>query len=84
MAKAAPRGFPYAHRTVAQVDRASRSGTSHGDFRRQLFGSLVHNIAPVVADRTPCPRCGIRVDIGCAHSAATQPTVAASEIARGC
>jgi len=21
------------------------------------------------ADRTPCPRCGVRADLGCAHSA---------------
>ena len=25
-----------------------------------------------VVDRTPCPRCGVRADVGCRHSASTQ------------
>lgn len=75
--QAARGSFPYPHRTVAEVDAAEREHirhfeetrahialTSERPRRREVF------IAPVCPDRTPCPRCGTRADLGCACSSA--------------
>lgn len=66
---AARGGFPYFdHRTVAEVDQDVA--------RTELL--RVHSpfyIAPVGPDRSPCPRCGVRHDIGCSHRSAVDGRV---------
>jgi hypothetical protein len=65
---AAEARWPYPGRTVAEVD----APTSHiAETAARIF--LTHDprplkfVAPVAPDRSPCPRCGCRADIGCSH-----------------
>lgn len=54
----------------------SRDGVSYGGLNRRLSAAraadgLIEPKAPIqIADRTPCPRCATRADIGCRHQRA--------------
>lgn len=48
-----------------------RAGMKRGRYVRQDSGLSRHSDLPLpVNDREPCPRCGVRRDIGCRHSTA--------------
>lgn len=63
-------------KTTAPVVRSPRY---HGGGRDQRLTApppapAMHR----VIDRTPCPRCGVRGDLGCVHRAASEPQLVAA------
>jgi len=58
------------HRTIAQIDAADENRRVHAG-RLQVLRDIHRGpriIPPQAPDRSPCPRCGIRADIGCDHT----------------
>jgi hypothetical protein len=71
---AAPAHFPYNHRTLAQVDadrvRDLRNAVQLEVLRKtnpEMFEPMPRWGNPEYVHRDPCPMCGVRVDLGCAH-----------------
>lgn len=58
--------FPYPHRTVALVDAEERY-FSEARARAAIASERASGLFLAPIDRSPCPRCGIRSDIGCKH-----------------
>ena len=57
---------------ISKDDHKARLGTTRvtaGQIIRAQRSFEGETIEALRVDRTPCPRCGIRADIGCAHSA---------------
>lgn len=76
---AATGAFPYFHRTLAQV-RHDEVEAVRRDVHWDAVSAAFNRRAPVddgpmptwrpvVVDRDPCPRCGVRGDFGCSHGA---------------
>jgi hypothetical protein len=47
------------------VHASPKTGRFMAGIRRERKDFIV---APMIAPRDPCPRCGVRRDIGCGHS----------------
>ncbi len=48
----------------------ARRGRPDAVARGRLEAPIEAGVLPPVVDRTPCPSCGVRGDIGCAHGRA--------------
>lgn len=74
-------GNMMARRRVVRVDGLTKFVGVAGRAIYALPGSvepapppmLPRDKAPLVQRRDPCPRCGVRADLGCKHRAAEQP-----------
>lgn len=78
---AAPAHFPYNHRNLEQVEQ-DRLRDIRADILRDLQEKMMgdrFNVAqlgplpdwkakPQFVHREPCPKCGVRADVGCAHT----------------
>lgn len=68
------------HVSYATIEKWLREAgliSDEGDIVRRL-GSSTRGPHPVVrVTRDPCPRCGVRADLGCKHRPAEQPEMIA-------
>lgn len=71
-------GVPVAEQVRAEAEEAGRrraAARAQGTVTRSTFAMLDPSAPPMVTavDRDPCPRCGVRGDIGCAHRPLAPP-----------
>jgi hypothetical protein len=59
--------------TVAERIRRTMAENPRGISKATAYTPIKRIAASIVIDRSPCPRCGVRGDIGCKHRPLPEP-----------